>query len=232
MKILATISARSGSKGVPNKNIREILGKPLIAYTIEQALACKYVDRVAVSTDSKQIADIAEQCGAEIPFLRPKHLAQDDTPKPPVTKHLVNHYIENLDYVPDYVVDLDPTSPLRWVSDIEACLEIVINDSQCDSVVTGYRSNKNPYFNMVEIDPFGYATLSKALDIVPRGRQDAPIVYAMNASIYVWRTQCLLTQESIVSGNVKFYCMPEERSIDIDSEVDFKVVEMFMKERG
>lgn len=230
MMILCTICARGGSKGVPNKNIRELSGKPLIAHTIEQAVSTKFIDRVVVSTDAEKIANIARQYGAEVPFLRPQSLATDDAPKLPVIQHAVRYYIENLNFKPDYVIDLDPTSPLRISDDIEKCLNLIMNDFNCDSVITGYRSNKNPYFNMVEIDPKGFAYLSKKTEKQVIRRQDAPIVYAMNASIYVWKTEVLLNQTRIVSGKMKLIEMPKERSIDIDTGIDFKLVELIMRE--
>ena len=231
MNILCTICARGGSKGVPNKNIRDLLGKPLILYTIEQAFRSKMINRVVVSTDSGQIASVAKQAGAEVPFMRPAHLATHDAPKLPVIHHTVQYYMNNVNYQPDYVIDLDPTSPLRLNEDIDKCLDLIINDPACDSVITGYRSNKNPYFNMIEISQNGYAQLSKKTEKLIAGRQDAPAVYAMNASIYVWRTRVLLNQERIISGRVRFFEMPEDRSIDIDTEVDFKLVELLIKER-
>lgn len=230
MSVLCTICARGGSKGVPNKNIKELLGKPLIAYTIEQALCCRFIDRVVVSTDSQDIAIIAKQYGVEVPFMRPSDLATDESPKLPVIQHAVRYYIENLNFKPDYVIDLDPTSPLRISDDIEKCLNLIMNDFNCDSVITGYRSNKNPYFNMVEIDPKGFAYLSKETEKQVIRRQDAPIVYAMNASIYVWKTEVLLNQTRIVSGKMKLIEMPKERSIDIDTGIDFKLVELIMRE--
>lgn len=231
MSVLCTICARGGSRGVPNKNIRELLGKPLIAYTIEQALDSNLINRTVVSTDSEQIAALARKYGAELPFKRPSSLAEDNSPKLPVIKHAVNYYIKELNYKPDYVIDLDPTSPLRVNEDIEKCLNLIMNDPDCDSLITGYRSNKNPYFNMVQLTPEGFAYLSKKPENQVTRRQDAPVVYAMNASIYVWKTDILLNQDQIISGRVKFFEMPEERSIDIDSETDFRVVEFFLKER-
>lgn len=232
MSVLCTICARGASKSVPNKNIRQILGKPLISYTIEQALSIQLIDRVAVSTDSEEIAEIARRYGAEVPFIRPSDLATDKAPKLPVIKHTVMYYIENMNYRPEYVIDLDPTSPLRINSDIEKCMDMIINHPDCDSIITGYKSNKNPYFNMFEICPEGFAYLSKKTNKEITRRQDAPVVYAMNASIYVWKTAVLLNQAYVVSGKVKFFEMPEERSIDIDTEVDFRFVELLMKERG
>jgi len=231
MNILCTICARGGSKDVPDKNIRMLHGKPLISYTIEQALNSKMINHVVVSTDSAQIASVAKQAGAEAPFMRPPHLATHDAPKLPVIQHAVQHYIDTFRYQPDYVIDLDPTSPLRLNEDIDKCLDLIINDPACDSVITGYRSNKNPYFNMVEISQDGYAHLSKKADKLISGRQDAPAVYAMNASIYLWKTSVLLNQGRIISGRVRFFEMPEDRSIDIDTEVDFRLVELLMKER-
>lgn len=230
MNILCTICARGGSKGVPNKNIRELSGIPLIAHTIKQALDFKLISRVVVSTDSEKIAAISKLYGAEVPFMRPASLSDDVSAKLPVIKHAVRYYIKELKYKPDYVLDMDPTSPLRVAGDIEKCLNLIINDSNCDSVITGYTSNKNPYFNMIELTPEGFAVLSKKSEKQITTRQNAPVVYAMNASIYAWKTDILLNQEHVISGRVKFFEMPEERSIDIDSEIDFKLVELFMKE--
>jgi len=231
MNVLCTICARGDSKGVPNKNIRELLGKPLILYTIEQALDSKVIDRVVVSTDSEKIASIAKKDGAEVPFLRPASLASGASHKNPAIQHAVRYYIQQLKFRPDYVIDLDPTSPLRSREDIEKCMEKITNDPECDSVITGYRANKNPYFNMFEIDLKGYAHLCKQPDKLITRRQDAPGVFSMNASIYAWKTDILLDQTQVFSGRVKFVEMPEERSIDIDSEIDFKLVELLMKER-
>lgn len=230
MKVLCTICARAGSKGVPNKNIRSLCGIPLIAHTIKQALNLSLIDKIVVSTDSEEIASIAKAYGAEVPFKRPQSLADDESPKLPVIKHALRYCIDELGYHPDYVVDLDPTSPLRSVDDIRDCLNFIINDSDCDSLVTGYRSNKNPYFNMVEVNSDGFVHLSKESNTHITSRQTAPVVYSMNASIYVWKTGILLQQSHILSGKVKFFEMPQERSVDIDSELDFKLVELILKE--
>lgn len=227
MKILCTICARGGSKDVPNKNIRELAGKPLIAHTIEQALASPFINRVVVSTDSERIAKIAKGYRVEVPFMRPSELATDTAAKLPVVQHAVKYYIEKLSYNPDYVIDLDPTSPLRMQEDITKCLHL-IQRNNVDAVITGYRSNKNPYFNMVEIDEKGYVKLSKPSQFV--SRQEAPPVYSMNASIYVWKTPVLLKMNHIFDSRFKLKLieMPPERSIDIDHELDFQFIE-FLK---
>jgi CMP-N,N'-diacetyllegionaminic acid synthase len=232
VKILCTICARGGSRGVPNKNIKELSGKPLISYTIELAKKCSRIGKILVSTDSAEIADVAKKWGAEVPFLRPANLAGDTAPKLPVIQHAVRHCIENMKFTPDCVIDLDPTSPLRTLDDINACLDLIESDPSCDSVITGYKSNKNPYFNMVEVGSEGFAELSKKLQSAPTSRQEAPAVYAMNASIYVWKTSVLFEQQRVVSGRVKLFVMPEDRSIDIDSYVDFSLVELLMKGAG
>lgn len=228
MKVLCTICARGGSKGVPNKNIRELMGKPLIIHTIEQALASKLIDRVAVSTDSEKIAASAKAAGAEVPFVRPAELASDTAAKLPAIKHAVRYYIEKLDFHPDLVIDLDPTSPLRNQDDIDACFKL-IQENGVDAVITGYRSSKNPYFNMVEIDNDGCAMLCKQGDFVRR--QDAPRVYSMNASIYIWKTPVLLNAERLFERGlrIKLSEMPLERSIDVDCETDFQFIEFLTR---
>lgn len=224
MTTIATICARGGSQGVPGKNIRMIHGKPLIVHTIEQALACDLIERVYVSTDSQEIAGIAAAAGAEVPFLRPAELATNTAPKVPVIDHLVSH-VRASGIGVSMVVDLDPTSPLRTVEDISACIALL--DSDADVVITGYEADKNPYFNMVERQDDGSIGLVKRPKSPIAGRQGAPAVYAMNASIYVWRPAAL--KGGLWDGRVKLYPMPRERSVDIDSEIDFFLVEKLME---
>ncbi|GFE51045.1 posttranslational modification protein [Roseobacter cerasinus] len=226
MSTIATICARGGSKGVPGKNIRPLMGKPLIVYTIEQALACGQIDRVCVSTDSQEIADVARLAGAEVPFLRPAALATDTAGKLDAILHLVEHVeADNAQF--SRVIDLDPTSPLRALSDIEQCLGLL--DSSCDAVITGFEADKNPYFNMVEVDQDGSVRLCKPLEGPVTSRQSAPKVYSMNASIYVWHRQSLT--RNLWSGRTKLHVMPRERSIDIDEPLDFRIVELIMQDQ-
>ena len=226
MTTIATICARGGSTGLPGKNIRALLGKPLIVYTIEHALRTVGIDRVFVSTDDAAIADIAREAGAEVPFLRPPHLATSTAPKLPVIRHLVDT-VERMGLTVDRVVDLDPTSPLRSVEDISTCLSLL--DSHTDLVITGYLAEKNPYFNMVEVSSEGNARLSKTVSGGVASRQQAPAVYAMNASVYVWWRRTL--EVGIWDGLVRLHVMPRERSIDIDSQLDFDLVQILMERR-
>ena len=226
MSTIATICARGGSRGVPGKNIRPLAGKPLIVHTIEQARACRLIDAVYVSTDEARIADIAKSAGAKVPFLRPAQLATAEAPKLPVLNHLVQE-VERLGVAVETIVDLDPTSPLREVADIDACLALLT--SSTDVVITAYEAEKNPYFNMVELDDQGRVRLVKAPPAPVEARQAAPKVYAMNASIYVWHRHTL--DKGLWHGRAALHVMPRERSIDIDTPLDFKLVELLMQEK-
>jgi len=227
MSTIATICARGGSQGLPGKNIRPLHGKPLIAWTIEQALACPAIQGVYVSTDDPAIAEVARSYGAEVPGFRPAGLATSAAPKLPVIAHLVGE-VEAAGVSVSRIVDLDPTSPLRNLADIDACLELLDADTDC--VITAYPAEKNPYFNMVELDADGLAGLSKPLGTAVTGRQQAPAVYAMNASIYVWHRRSL--DKGIWAGRTRLHVMPRERSIDVDSLIDFELVELIMAKNG
>jgi CMP-N,N'-diacetyllegionaminic acid synthase len=225
MTTICTICARGGSVGVPRKNIRQLFGLPLIAHTIRQAQACRLIDAVYVSTDDDQIADVAREYGAIVPYKRPAELATSAAGKLPVIAHLVDHLVQTgVDVT--RIVDLDPTSPLRTVEDIEAAVRML--DDQTDVVITAYPSDKNPYFNMVERQADGNVRLVKPMADGVASRQAAPKVFSMNASIYVWHASTL--QSGLWNGRTRLYEMPRERSIDIDSEIDFKLVEMLMAE--
>lgn len=223
---IATICARGGSIGLPGKNIKPILGKPLIEYTIEQALAVPEIDQVYVSTDAESIAEVARTAGAEVPFLRPPELARSNTPKLAVIRHLIE-WIDNHNGPVNRVVDLDPTSPLRDISDIQSCLAML--DEKTDVVITAYETDKNPYFNMVEIQPDGNIRLVKQPDSEVIARQLAPKVYAMNASVYCWHRHTV--DIGLFEGNVRMHIMPRERSVDIDEPLDFQIVELLMRQK-
>lgn len=229
--ILCTICARGGSKGVSGKNIKNINGKPLIAYTIEQAKKAELFSHIVISTDSDEIASISKQNGADVFFKRPEHLSNDSAAKLPVIIHALTesekYYSENY----DIIVDLDATSPLRNVSDIIKCVDIII-EKECPNVITGAPSRRSPYFNLIEKNSLGIWSPAKELANSITRRQDAPPCYDMNASIYVWSRSTLLEEKTIFLKNTQLFVMPEERSIDIDSPIDFKLVELLLKEKG
>lgn len=234
MKILVIIGARGGSKGVKGKNIRPLMGKPLIAYTIEQAKKWGKADHVVVTTDSPEIAAVAKDHGAEVPFLRPAELATDQAEKLPAIRHALIECEKIFNEKFDTIVDLDATAPLRRVEDLDRCLEL-FEARKAKTLFSAVKTHKNPYFNMVEMDASGNAVLCKML---PRGvhrRQDAPLVYAMNASIYFYRREFLLNEKDEktrgpFSDRSVVYEMDDISACDIDREIDFKFTEFLIKE--
>jgi CMP-N-acetylneuraminic acid synthetase len=223
------IGARAGSKGLANKNIRLLLGKPLIVWSIEQALACPEIDRVIVSTDSPMIAEIARAVGAETPFLRPAELASDTAGKWEVWKHALTACEALYDHPIDLVVDLDCTSPLRDVEDISKAIA-QFRASDVDAVFTVCNARKNPYFNMVEEED-GILRISKVLPKTIVRRQDAPCVFEHVASIYVLSPNYIHTGSGLLSGRTHGYDIGSAKSSDIDNEFDFEFVEYLMKKR-
>ena len=230
-KILCTICARGGSKGVKNKNIKPLLEKPLIAYTIEQALESGLFEHVVVSTDSDAIATISQEYGAEIFFKRSEAMASDRAGKLDVIRDAFVRSEAHYDTQFDYLVDLDATAPLRIVEDIVNALKQFIQNNN-DNLITAMPSRRSPYFNLVEVDKKGKVSLSKKLDESIVRRQDTPKSYDMNASIYIWKRHVILNENSLFLENTGLYVMPEERSIDIDTELDYKFVEFLMKEKN
>lgn len=231
MKALGTICARGGSKRTPRKSLRLLAGKPLVAHTIEAALKCKELERVVMSTDDKEIAEIARKYGIEVPFIRPAELATDTAPKWAVLKHIVNFLQIHQGYEPDIIVDLDPTSPLREEKRISECLSVLIDGPKdLDGVITVYEADKNPYFNMVEYDEEGYVRLVKQPSNIIARTQDAPKVYSMNASIYVLRKNSLMNSNGLFENKLKAVIM-EPWTKDIDTPLDFQIVE-FLIEKG
>jgi len=232
MPRVCTICARGGSKGVPGKNVRPLLGKPLIAHSVEQALASRLFDLVAVSSDSDEILAAAQQAGAGLCIPRPAHLATDTAAKLPVIRHAVLAAEAHAGGAFSTLVDLDATSPLRSIEDIGAVVEIV-EGVGVDNVITAMPARRSPYFNLVELRSDGSVDLSKRPPVPFARRQDAPACFDMNASIYAWKRESLFDEaRGLFSPTTRMHVMPEERSIDIDSELDFLFVEFIMKHRG
>lgn len=230
-RIIATICARGGSRGVPGKNIKRILGKPLLVYTLEQVQALSWIDRIVVSTDDAKIQRVARKAGIEVPFLRPKKYATNTASKLPAIINTVQKAERLWQETYDVVLDLDPTSPLRTLKDIEDSVKLLLADDKTLSVFSVCQAAKNPYFNMVEPTSRGYVRLSKKPPQPLTRRQDAPPVYSMNASIYVMRKNDLFERKTFFTERTKAYLMPEERSVDIDRPLDFEFVS-FMLERA
>lgn len=227
--VLCTICARGGSKGVKNKNIKLINGKPLIAYTIEQAKVCGLFDHIVVSTDSDDIARISKEYGAEVFFKRSAEMSDDTAGKLDVIRDAFKRSEEHYGKKYDYLIDLDATAPLRAVDDITQSFQQFI-ESNNDNLITAMPSRRSPYFNLIEVDLNGKVKLSKKLENNIIRRQDTPKSYDMNASIYIWKRDVILNEKSLFLENTGLYVMPEERSIDIDNELDLKFVTFIMSE--
>jgi CMP-N,N'-diacetyllegionaminic acid synthase len=231
MKRLCTICARGGSKGVPGKNLRRLLGKPLIAHSIEQARDCGLFGAIAVSSDSDEILEASRRSGADVLVRRPAELATDAAPKVPAIRHCVATAERELGRSFALFADLDATSPLRLPQDIAGAVRL-LEERGASSVITGAPARRSPYFNLVELDARGVPHLSKEPQRPIERRQDAPRCYDMNASIYVWRRDAFFRNPAVFYDDTLLFEMPPERSIDIDSELDFEIVEMLMRKRG
>ena len=231
MTRLCTIGARGGSKGVPNKNIRMLQGKPLIAHSMLQAQHAGLFEAIAVSSDSEEILRVAGESGADILIKRPPEMATDEAPKLPAIRHCVLQAEQRMKKSCGVIVDLDATSPLRTPEDIRAAVAL-LESRKVSNVITGAPARRSPYFNLVELDDKGIARLSKRTPSQVIRRQDAPRCFDMNASIYVYTRNSLMDKEFIFNDDTLLYEMPVERSIDIDSEIDFQLVELLSRGRS
>lgn len=223
MSFLALIPARGGSKGIPRKNIKLFCGKPLLQWSIEVALSAPYVDRVVVSTDDPEIADVARACGAEVPFLRPPDLATDAAPG----ILSVLHALEQLPEVTDVLL-LQPTSPLRQLEDLQAIVNLR-HDAARPAAVSLSASVKHPAWM------FGLSQEQQLLSILPKFdascRQKLPPVYSLNGALYLASRAFLERERSFITTETVGYVMPPERSVDIDSMLDWQWGEFLMQQQ-
>ena len=196
MKLAAFIFARGGSKGLPGKNIIQFGGKPLIAWSIEQALAVQGIERVIVSTDSVEIADIAKRYGADVPFMRPAELSSDESPEWLAWRHALNYVLESSGALPDVMVSIPVTAPLRLPSDIKNCIR-EYEKNKVDAVISVSDAHRSPYFNMVKINQDGYTELVNPPQSPFVRRQDVPVVYDMTTVCYVLRSEFVMVVTSI-----------------------------------
>lgn len=231
-KILGIITARGGSKGIPGKNIKFLAGKPLIAYTIEAAQASGVFDRLIVSTDDEAIADVAKEYGCDVPFLRPAELAQDYTPHLPVLRHALDWLREHQGYQPEYVMILQPTSPLRTVSHICEAVEL-LGRTDAESIVSinEVPGHYNPHwqFQVADTGLMNIFTGEPFAEIVTR-RQNLPKTYTRNGAIYLFKANLIFHPEnpSFYGDRVAAYIMPLEASVNIDSMDDWEEAEKTM----
>jgi CMP-N,N'-diacetyllegionaminic acid synthase len=226
--IVGSVCARGGSKGVPKKNLRPLLGRPLIAYSVECALKATRIDRVVVSTDDAEIADVVRQLGAEVPFVRPPHLASDGASKWDVFRHLVETLEAQDDCAVDVLVDLDSGVPLRLPEDVDNTVDLLLS-GDADVAITAYEAERNPYFNMVEHRNGGVVTIVKQPRDPITCRQHAPTVYSLSPAAYAIRRHALDRFSHWSLAKMQIHEIPRDRGIDIDTEFDFRMVEYLMR---
>lgn len=225
MEILAIIPARGGSKGVPRKNIKPLAGKPLIAYSIEQAKRSKYVSRVVVSTEDEEILRVSLKWGAEV-IKRPQELAKDDTPTIEVILHVLSVLKEKESYVPDVVVLLQPTSPLRTSEDIDNAIELFLNCQECLSLVSVTEFDHPPVWALKIENNYLSPMFDK--EYLNMRRQELPKAYKPNGAIFIATPDTIYKYRTFYTPRTMAYIMPSERSIDIDTEFDFLLAEFLI----
>ncbi len=218
---------RANSQKIKNKNLINLNKKPLMSYTIKSAVNSKLFDNIVVSSNSKKIQKLSKKFGAEVIFSRPKKLSTNFVPKLNVIKHAVikseQHYKKRY----DYVFDLDVTAPCRDATDIKKAFK-KFKKSKKNMLVSVTKSRKNPYFNMLEIKNQNISLVKKtSKEIV--ARQKSPVVYDMNASIYIWKRDKLFKSRNLLQKSLSIYEMPQEKSLDIDTKLDLRINEMLIK---
>jgi len=230
--ILGLIPARGGSKGLPRKNIRPLYGKPLIAWTIEQARASRYLDAVVVTTDDAEIADIARRFGADVPFMRPAALASDTATSMDVMRHALDHFAAK-DVRYDYLVLLEPTSPLRETSDIDTCITILIGREDAEAIVSIAKlESAHPDFNVVLDSKSSFIrNLFGNADFASIRRQDLRDVFFFDGTLYCSRVDALLAKGTFYHDATLGYPVPKWKSIEIDDLSDFLCAETLVKAR-
>jgi len=229
-KVIAFIFARGGSKGLPSKNILNFCGKPLIAWSIEHAKSSSKINNVIVSTDCNEIAKIALKYGADVPFIRPLELAQDNTPEWLAWQHALKFVKEKTKSYPKIMVSIPTTSPLRSVDDIDACINL-FEKKKPDAVITVSEARRNPYFNMVCIDQLGRSVLACPPIENIYSRQQSPKMYDMTTVAYVVKPEFVMRKNKLFDGIVYHVNIPYERAVDIDNKADFQFAELLMKQR-
>ena len=225
-KILCVIPARGGSKGIQYKNVKDLNGKPLIAYTIDIARQIFKDDDICVTTDDEKIVKVVENLGLYVPFIRPAHLGTDYATSQDVLRHALNFY-EQKELLYDIILLLQPTSPFRLKRHIEEAIDLY--KDTCDMVVSVKESSANPYYNLFEEDEFGYLHVSKGKGNFTR-RQDAPTVWEYNGSIYVINSMSLKQYDMSDFLNKIKYPMENIYSIDIDTQLDWIIADNLLKD--
>jgi CMP-N,N'-diacetyllegionaminic acid synthase len=232
-EVLGIVGIRSGSKGLPHKNIRDLAGKPLVGWVLDAAKKCNKITRLIVSTDSEEYKNVAINCGAEVPFLRPNNLAEDGSPEIEFVKDLLNWLRQNENYQPDIIVRMLATVPLQKAEDLTAIIDILEKDSKADSAVVIAEARQHPLkaLKIIE-DKSGEKKLvtyfsESGREATPIGRQNYEKAY-FRANVIACRTEIISKTNSLTGDLVRYHIIPQERSIDIDNAIDFFMVENLM----
>lgn len=235
-RVLGLIGIRSGSIGVPDKNIRPLAGKPLVGWIIEKALRSKYISRVVVSTDSEKYAEVARCFGAETPFLRPPTMAESFSPEFEYVNHALTWLTENEDYCPDIVVRMMATVPLQTTDDLDRCIEKLISDPQAQSAVVIAEARQHPEKALTLVsDGAGGQYLQSYFghsgrEVTPKARQIYAKAYC-RANVIAFRPSVISDTGSLTGDRVRHHLIPQERAIDIDSPIDFLVAELLLQQQ-
>jgi CMP-N,N'-diacetyllegionaminic acid synthase len=227
-KMLAIIPARKGSKRLPHKNRILLSGKPLIAWTIEPAVQSEFIDTVIVSTDDELIIGIGKQYGAKVPFIRPADIAEDTTVTYDVIIHAINFYKEK-DIIFDYVILLQPTSPLRTLEDINNAIKLI--DENTKAVISVCKAEHSPIWSNILPSDFSMKNFLEP-NLRNLRSQDLPIYYRLNGAIYVAKIDYLLENEGFFGSNTTAYIMDQKRSVDIDTKIDYELCKLLLNENN
>lgn len=229
-RIIVTIGARGGSKGIPHKNILPLAGKPLLVHSIEAAKEFGWADRITVSTDDPKIQKVAQKWGVEVPYLRPAKLSGDVVSRELVIAYAAQAAEKYWHEKYDIIVDLGNATPLKTGKDVREVVKLLVDTPKTKVAFSVTPAARNPYYNMVEVDAHGYAHMSKRFAKKIHRRQDSPKVYDMNDGIYAMWRDTYLKERTVRTNKVRVYIMPPERSVDIDRPIDFKIAELLLKE--
>ena len=233
IKIMGIVGIRSGSTGVINKNIRNLLGKPLVGWILETAKQSNYLDRVVVSTDSREYADIAKAYGAEVPCLRPYSISENNSPEFDYVSHMLSFLKKEENYTPDIIVRMMATVPLQSTEDIDAAIAMLISDNDADSVVVISEARQHPLKSLKIIkDDYGKDKLvtyftESGREVTPIARQNYAKAY-FRSNIIVSKLKTIYETNSLTGDLVRYYEIPQDRAIDIDNEIDFLIAETLM----
>jgi len=228
-KVLAIIPARGGSKGIPKKNIIDVGGKPLVYYSINVAKESRFIDRVIVSTDNKEIAEIVEKIGAEVPFIRPSELARDDTPTYPVIKHALEWLKEKENYKPELIVILEPTFPLRTVREVDEAIRTISSNEEVDSLRGVCEPFQNPFKMWLLRGKYLEPLIKTEKETHGTPRQSLKKVFWQNGFIYISRYKTIMEKGDIAGEKILPFVLGKDKYIDLDTKEDLELLKWYLK---